>query len=77
MRCSKKVKLPESITAIEDNAFSFCYSLKEINIPNRVTAIGESAFEKCEALEKIDLLQCDKLKKNEKDTFWACNALKK
>ena len=73
----KKVKLPESITAIEDNAFSFCYSLKEINIPNRVTAIGESAFEKCEALEKIDLLQCDKLKKIEKDTFWACNALKK
>ena len=56
--------------------FYGCRSLKEINIPNKVTSIGESAFKDCEALEKIDLSQCDKLKKIEKDTFWACDALK-
>lgn len=29
------------------------------------------------SIEEIDLSQYDKLKKIEKDTFWACNALKK
>ena len=69
MQCSKKVKIPESITTIEDHAFYGCRSLKEINIPSKVTSIGESAFEDCEALEKIDLLQCDKLKKLKKIHF--------
>ena len=43
----KEVKLPESITAIEDYAFYGCDSLKEINIPNKVSTIGEDAFYGC------------------------------
>ena len=44
--------------------------------PKNITIII-GCFNVILSIEEIDLSQYDKLKKIEKDTFWACNALKK
>ncbi len=49
---------------------------EEIIFPKNITIII-GCFNVILSIEEIDLSQYDKLKKNEKDTFWACNALKK
>ena len=48
---------------------------EEIIFPKKITIII-GCFNVILSIEEIDLSQYDKLKKNEKDTFWACNALK-
>ncbi len=45
--------IPNSVTAIGDNAFSCCTGLTSVNIPNSVTTIGEKAFEQCTGLTSI------------------------
>ena len=49
---------------------------EEIIFPKNITIII-GCFNVILSIEEIDLSQYDKLKKIEKDTFWACNALKK
>lgn len=50
---SQSTIIPNSVTAIGDNAFQYCYSffsestVTNITIPNSVTEIGNSAFECC------------------------------
>ena len=39
------IKLPETLTTIEDGAFSGCGGLTSISLPNSVTYIGDHAFE--------------------------------
>ena len=39
--------IPNSVTTIGEDAFSYCNSLTSINIPNSVTTIGEGAFINC------------------------------
>lgn len=41
------VVLPNSVTTIEEEAFTNCSWLKQITIPKSVTAIGENAFKSC------------------------------
>lgn len=41
------VTIPNTITTIGDNAFSWCSRLTSITIPNSVTKIGNNAFEYC------------------------------
>lgn len=50
-----KIKLPETIKVIGENAFSHCLSLREINIPEGTETIGERAFTFCTRLEEIVL----------------------
>ena len=45
------VSIPNSITSIEDYAFSGCFALQSVSIPNSVTSIGDGAFSDCYALQ--------------------------
>lgn len=55
-RCSfTEIILPETLTFIGKDAFSYCGGLKEVVIPEAVTEIGEYAFYNCTSLHKIDI----------------------
>jgi hypothetical protein len=43
--------IPNSVTAIAGNAFSYCFSLTTVTIPDSVTAIGMGAFYGCNKLK--------------------------
>ena len=47
--------IPQGVTSIGNNAFSWCYSLTTITIPNSVTSIEESAFDGCKFLNSITI----------------------
>ncbi len=51
----EKITLPDTITKIEDDAFSNCSSLISINLPEGLTTIGQSAFSGCDALSSINI----------------------
>lgn len=51
----RKVILSESVTSIDDGAFSGCTNLETIAIPPAVTYIGEQAFSGCFKLSDVDL----------------------
>ncbi len=46
--------LPETLTDIEDSAFSDCVCLLELYVPNGVKDIGCSAFRRCSSLQSFD-----------------------
>lgn len=48
------VTLPEGITDIPDNAFSYCTALKEVKLPSTLKTIGKWGFEAC-AFTSIDI----------------------
>lgn len=48
------VILPDSITSINDSAFSSCISMSSITIPNSITTIDSSAFSNCRAMAFYD-----------------------
>ena len=47
--------IPESITSIDDGAFSGCTGLTTITIPEGVTSIGNYAFDGCKGLTSITI----------------------
>lgn len=47
--------IPDSVTAIGENAFGGCTGLKQIDIPDGVNNIGDGAFYKCASLQQISL----------------------
>lgn len=49
------IKIPESVTSIQNNVFSECKYLEKISIPESVIFIGTECFEKCESLEDVSL----------------------
>lgn len=50
-----EVTIPESISAIKDNAFCYCNSITKISIPESVSSIGSGAFRECSGLVSINL----------------------
>ena len=48
-----RLAIPESVTAIGDDAFAGCSGLTEVAFPNSVTNIGMWAFEGCHGLTNI------------------------
>ena len=49
----KNTTIPESITAIKDNAFYNCSGLTSITVPVSVTSIGSYAFSGCTGLNQL------------------------
>jgi len=49
------ISIPNSVTSIEERAFSNCSDLVSINIPKSVTSIGSYCFEDCRCLTSIIL----------------------
>ena len=47
--------IPNSVTEIDDKAFSGCSGLTSISIPNSVTYIGDHAFEYCTGFTSVDI----------------------
>ena len=47
--------IPDSVTGIDQDAFSGCSGLKSIEIPNSVTSIGDWAFSRCSGLKSIEI----------------------
>lgn len=54
-KCPTSYHFPDSVTTIEDYAFSVCTCLKSIHIPNSVISIGKGAFSNCSALTSIHI----------------------
>lgn len=48
-----EITIPNSVTSIEDWAFSYCSGLTSVTIGNSVTSIGNSAFEGCSGLTSV------------------------
>lgn len=71
----EEVVLPDSITTIEDGAFSGCKSLQSINLPQSIRRIESDAFRDCESLKEIWLPRCiDGININ---TFSGCHSLER
>ncbi|MGN0634153.1 MAG: leucine-rich repeat domain-containing protein [Oscillospiraceae bacterium] len=49
------VTIPDSVTSIENYAFSQCAILTSVNIPDSVTNIGEAAFMDCKNLTSVNI----------------------
>ncbi len=47
------ITIPNSVTSIDNNAFSYCSGLTSITIPNSVNSIGDGAFEECSGLTSV------------------------
>ena len=44
----KEVKIPKTISFLDDYTFARCKSLESVNIPSTVTDISQTAFEDCD-----------------------------
>lgn len=51
----KTVSMPESVTVIDDEAFSNCNELYEVELSSNILRIGYEAFANCGALESLSL----------------------
>lgn len=49
------IKIPSTVTTIENFTFYQCRKIKSLTIPGSVNKIGSSAFEDCTGLTRIDL----------------------
>ncbi|MDE7229002.1 MAG: leucine-rich repeat domain-containing protein, partial [Oscillospiraceae bacterium] len=49
------VIIPDGVTKIENDAFSYCTSLTNVTIPNSVSEIGSRAFYKCTSLTSVTI----------------------
>ena len=49
------VIIPDTVTAIGNNSFSYCSKLERITLPESLTEIGENAFSNCVKLKEITI----------------------
>ena len=52
---SEYTGIPETVTAIGEQAFKNCSNLSKVNLPSGLTAIGERAFKDCSNLSNVNL----------------------
>ena len=51
----ENLQIPDSVKAIESNAFYSCSGLKKLELPNTITELGNSAFSYCSSLEQAKI----------------------
>ena len=69
----KEIELPESLTTLDYNAFSYCASLSSVKIPGKVERISPYSFYKCSNLQKVELAEGIKFIDNQ--AFYYCDHL--
>jgi hypothetical protein len=69
------VLVPNSVTSIGFEAFTYCMSIMTIEIPSTVTSIGPGAFYGCKNLKEINIP--DSVSKMYEITFGDCSSLEK
>ena len=67
------IVIPNSVTSIGTNAFSFCHGLKTVTIPNSVTDIGDEAFYYCTGLKTVTI--GNSVKSIGDKAFYHCSSL--
>ncbi len=67
--------IPEGITNISNNAFSYSYRLESVSLPNSLESIGQFAFSNCTSLREIEIP--DSVKSIGREAFFRCYVLKK
>ena len=67
------VKIPDSETAIEANAFQGCWRIAKVIIPCSVTKIGDGAFRDCTSLVSVSIP--DSVRWISNGAFLGCSAL--
>ena len=70
---TKQISIPESVTDIEEYAFSKC-GIRELALPEKLRTIGDNAFFGCEKLISVSAPQ--KLEQLGNGAFWCCSSLK-
>ena len=69
-----EITVPEGITAIEDEAFFECESLRTVNLPRSLKKIGSDAFRRCRNLRAIEIPSG--IRTIGKRAFGECNSLR-
>ena len=70
----KELKIPEGVTAIQDNTFRNATNLTSVYIPEGVTHIGDNAFNNCTKITAVTLPMS--LEYIGRDAFYGCTSLK-
>jgi hypothetical protein len=67
------ITIPDSVTSIDNGAFSNCTNLASITIPNSITSIGDNTFYNCTSIAIINIP--DSITKIGINTFSNCTSL--
>ncbi len=54
----EEITIPNTVTIIDNYAFSRCWLLNEVTISNQLVRIGDNTFHSCSALESVTLPEC-------------------
>ena len=81
--------IPNSVTTIDEGAFSFCKNLQSVEIPDSVTKFGSYCFLNCKSLQEVRISEtgvkinktvfegCDNLSENSRNIIKQRNAFPK
>jgi hypothetical protein len=68
------IEIPESISVVEDGAFSNCPDLREVRLPDNLKTIETNMFSNCQKLESVIIPEG--LETIERNAFENCKSLK-
>lgn len=72
-RSIASIEIPEGVTTIGKQAFSYCTSLASVTLPSTLTTIEKSAFDHCTSLEAIEIPSS--VETIEDNAFYYCSSI--